>query len=95
MKKSVKAKIDEAEKKSEENSRKMILQELFNDFNKNRFQIYKLNLVRGIFFGFGSVLGGTVVIAILIWILSAVSSFIPPLSDFVEALNNVLQSSEQ
>ena len=95
MKKSVKAKIDEAEKKSEENSRKMILQELFNDFNKNRFQIYKLNLVRGIFFGFGSVLGGTVVIAILIWILSAVSSFIPPLSDYVEALNNVLQSSEQ
>jgi hypothetical protein len=95
MKKSDKTKIDKVEKKSEEKAQKTMLQELFNDFNKNRFQIYKLNLVRGIFFGFGSVLGGTVVIAILIWTLSAVSSFIPPLSDYVEALNNVLQSSEQ
>lgn len=94
MKKKVKEKVAKVEKKQEEKAEKLMLQELFNDFNRNRFQIYKLNLVRGVFFGFGSVLGGTVVIAILIWILSALSSFIPPLSDYVEALNAVLESSE-
>ena len=90
MKKSVKEKVDNIEEKAQ----KLMLQELFQDFNRNRFQIYKLNLVRGIFFGFGSVLGGPVVIAILIWILAALANIVPPLNDFVQALSSALEASE-
>jgi hypothetical protein len=54
---------------NERGSRASLIEELFYDFNRSRVQIYKMNFVRGIFFGFGSVIGGTVVIAILAWIL--------------------------
>lgn len=94
MRKAVKKKVDDVEEKQEKKAQKLMLQELFQDFNRSRFQIYKLNLVRGIFFGFGSVLGGTVVIAMLIWILAAVANFIPPLNDFVQALSSALEASE-
>jgi hypothetical protein len=52
------------------NARRSLLEELFNDFYDDRRNIYKMNFFRGIFFGLGSVLGGTVVIAALVWILS-------------------------
>lgn len=54
---------------SENVARKAILQDLFYDFNKNRRQVYLMNFFRGIFFGVGSVIGGTLVIAIVVWIL--------------------------
>lgn len=54
---------------NERGSRASFIEELFYDFNRSRVQIYKMNFVRGIFFGFGSVIGGTVVIAILAWVL--------------------------
>lgn len=46
------------------------LEELFNDLYNNRQRIYKLNFFRGILFGAGSALGGTVVIALVVWVLS-------------------------
>lgn len=57
-------------KDNENGARKAVLEDLFYDFNRSRAQIYKLNFVRGLFFGFGSVLGGTVLIALLVWLLS-------------------------
>lgn len=54
---------------NERGARENLLEELFHDFNRNRFQVYKMNFVRGIFFGLGSVLGGTVIIAVLAWVL--------------------------
>ena len=47
---------------NEVGARKGVLEDLFNDFNANRAQVYKFNFIRGIFFGLGSVLGGTVLI---------------------------------
>lgn len=55
---------------NERGARENFLEDLFHDFNRNRVQVYKMNFVRGIFFGLGSALGGTVVIALLAWILS-------------------------
>jgi hypothetical protein len=54
---------------NERAARAGLLEDLFYDFNRTRGEVYTMNFVRGIFFGFGSVLGGTVVIAILVWIL--------------------------
>lgn len=55
---------------NERGARENFLEDLFYDFHRNRVQVYKMNFIRGIFFGLGSVLGGTVVIALLAWILS-------------------------
>ena len=46
-------------------------EDLFEDYYAHRGQVYKMNFVRGIFFGIGSVLGGTVIVALLLWVLSA------------------------
>ncbi|HEX4662325.1 MAG TPA: DUF5665 domain-containing protein [Candidatus Saccharimonadales bacterium] len=46
-------------------------EDLFEDYYAHRGQVYKMNFVRGIFFGVGSVLGGTIIVALLLWILSA------------------------
>lgn len=75
-------------------AQKKLLDELFQDFNRSRFQVYKMNFVRGIFFGFGSVLGGTVVIAMLIWLLATLSNYFPPLSDFFTGITDSLSSAE-
>lgn len=37
---------------NEKGSRQALLEELFNDFNRNRYEIYKINFFRGIFFRF-------------------------------------------
>lgn len=60
---------DKIKADNERGARESLIEELFNDFNRSRIQIYKMNFIRGIFFGFGSILGGTVVIALLAWIL--------------------------
>ncbi|MDB5168369.1 MAG: hypothetical protein JWO55_627 [Candidatus Saccharibacteria bacterium] len=86
-------KISDKSKENNENAaRKNVIEELFYDFNVSRVQIYKMNFFRGIFFGLGSVLGGTIVVALLIWILSLVVGFFPPLEDFFNGVTDTIQS---
>lgn len=73
-------------------AKRTLLEEIFQDMNGRRWQIYKINLVRGIFFGFGSVLGGTIVIAFLVWVLSAVGALVPFLSDFIQQILDAMGS---
>lgn len=40
---------------NEKGAREAVLEDLFNDFNRNRYVIYKMSFFRGVFFGFGSV----------------------------------------
>lgn len=56
--------------------RQKYLNDLFNDIYANRKRIYRVNFFRGIFFGFGTFLGGTVVVALVIWLLNQFSD--PP-----------------
>ncbi len=51
-------------------AQRSLLEQLFEDHYKNRWNIYKVNFFRGIAFGFGSVLGATVVVALVLWVLS-------------------------
>ncbi|HTK39308.1 MAG TPA: DUF5665 domain-containing protein [Patescibacteria group bacterium] len=92
MKKTVKHAASKVADDQEKGARKTVLEELFQDFNRSRFQVYKMNFFRGIFFGFGSVLGGTVVIAILVWVLALLSNYIPALSDFFQDASDVLRN---
>ena len=76
---------------NEKGAREAVLVDLFNDFNRNRYIIYKMNFFRGVFFGFGSVLGGTVVVALVIWLLNATGQLIPGVAGFVESVVELMQ----
>lgn len=76
------------------NARRSILEELFNDFYDDRRNIYKMNFFRGIFFGLGSVLGGTIVVALVIWALSFFVQ-IPGIGGAFQQAQNTLESHQQ
>lgn len=86
-----------AQKVQEDNeigARRAILEDLFYDFNRSRAQVYVMNFVRGILFGAGSVIGGTLVIAALIWVFTMLANVIPPLDDFFNGISNTLEQGE-
>jgi hypothetical protein len=67
-----------------------LVDELLNDMYARRGQIYLMNFVRGVFFGFGSVLGGTLLIALLVWTLAQLGAVVPFLSDFIQQILDAL-----
>lgn len=75
---------------NERGARTSLIEELFYDFHRARSQVYVMNFVRGIFFGAGSVIGGTVVIALIVWLLSLLGAVIPPLGQFFDSLGDTL-----
>lgn len=78
-------------KKNEAEAKRATLDELFNDLYENRARIYKINFVRGLLFGAGSALGGTIVIALIVWTLSLFVN-IPVIGELFE---NAQQSIER
>jgi len=54
----------------EQDSKRVVLEELFHDVYRDRKRIYKVNFVRGLMFGAGSALGGALVLALVVWILA-------------------------
>lgn len=88
----VKKVVKKVKEDNERGARQNVIEELFYDFNRNRVDVYKINFFRGIFFGFGSVLGGTVVVALLIWVLTLLAGVFPPLADFFNGLTQTVKS---
>lgn len=90
-----------AEKKSEKPSRfkkdqvsgaqKELLEQLFDDHYRFRWRIYQMNFFRGIFFGFGSVLGASVVVGLLLWVLSWFTD-LPVIGDFFEQSQSTIEN---
>lgn len=75
-------------------ARRTVIEEMFNDYYKDRRNIYKVNFFRGIFFGFGSVLGATVVVALVVWVLSFFVQ-IPGIGDAAQQAQDSLESSKK
>jgi len=76
---------------NERGARRQILEDLFDDFYTSRHKVFLMNFVRGIYFGFGSVLGGTVVVAIIIWVLSQFAGWFPPIGESIRNFIITLQ----
>lgn len=74
---------------NERGARHAVIEDLFYDFHRSRRQVYLMNFIRGIFFGLGSVLGGTLVVAIIIWILSLFVDW-PGVGNFFQQLQDAL-----
>lgn len=79
---------DTVQQKNENVSRKAVLEDLFYDFHRSRTQVYVMNFMRGIFFGLGSTLGATVVLAIIVWVLSQFTGIVPGLNDVVDTVKH-------
>jgi hypothetical protein len=75
-------------------ARRTVIEELFNDYYDDRRNIYKVNFFRGIFFGLGSVLGATVVVALIIWLLSFFVN-VPGVGDFFHQEQSSLESGQK
>jgi hypothetical protein len=68
------------------------IRELFEDvYIHNKKKIITTNFIRGIAFGFGTFLGGTIIVALIIWILSQTIDLFPPIRDFSERLIDALK----
>lgn len=81
-----------AEKKKFKATTDEVLQELFHDMYNDRKKIYKINFFRGVFFGIGTFLGGTVVVALVIWFLTQFVD-VPGIGEFFERLLRVLENA--
>lgn len=79
---------------NERGARESLLEDLFYDFNRSRAQIYKMNFIRGIFFGLGSVIGGTVIVALIVWILSFFVS-VPGIGHSLQQVEQTVQNSKK
>lgn len=75
-------------------ARRSAIEELFNDYYDDRRSIYRVNFFRGIFFGLGSVLGATVVVALIVWLLSFFVN-IPGIGQALEQAQHSLESKQK
>lgn len=75
---------------NERGARHDLIEELFYDLHRTRKQVYWMNFIRGIFFGLGSILGGTILVALIIWIISQFANW-PGIGDFVQQLLDTLE----
>lgn len=78
---------------NEQGARRAIIEDLFYDFNASRSQVYKINFFRGIFFGFGTLIGGTLVVALIVWILSLLADIPGGIGEFIQYIVDTVQKS--
>lgn len=67
------------------------LEALYFNINPNKSTFYKAAFLRGILGGVGGVIGATVVIALLLWLLSFFNN-VPLVGDFVEAIRRTIET---
>lgn len=84
--------IDKIKQDNENGARQAILEDLFYDFHRSRRKVYSMNFFRGLFFGFGSVLGATLLITITVWLLGKFGDIFPALADFINHLIDTMQN---
>ena len=67
-----------------------LLEQIFDDHYRFRWRVYKMNFFRGIFFGFGSVLGATILVGLTLWIISLFTE-LPLIGNFFENTQSSLE----
>jgi len=91
----VKKTKNKLEREHELGSRRAVIEDLFYDFNSSRIKVYRMNFFRGMFFGVGTVIGGTIVVAIVVWILNLFTGIPGGIGEFVRYVVETVQQSSQ
>ena len=68
-----------------------MLEDLFQNMYQQRFKIYWMNFIRGVMFAFGSVIGATIMVALLLWLLSLFDQ-IPIVGHFVDTVRETIRN---
>lgn len=68
------------------------LERMFEGGYMSHWRVYRINFVRGIFFGLGTFLGGTVMVALLFYILGFFED-LGFLEGFIETIRNTVDNS--
>lgn len=87
-----KSAVENAKHNERMNARRSMMEELFNDYYDDRRNVYKMNFVRGIFFGLGTVIGGTIIVAAIVWGLSFFVD-IPGIGDAAQKAQDSLEQN--
>ena len=85
--------IDRNKDESERGAQEEVLQDLFYDMYKQRQRIYKVNFVRGVFFGVGSVIGGTLVVAVIVWVISLFVD-LPVIGEYFQNVQHTIEQTK-
>ncbi len=83
--------VSKIKKDNERGARYSLIEELFYDFHRSRKEVYLMNFIRGIFFGFGTVLGGTILVALIVWVLGQFVDWFPFIGDFIKQIIDAMQ----
>jgi hypothetical protein len=75
-------------------ARRALIEDLFWDLHRSRKRIYWMNFIRGILFGVGSVLGATIVVAILVTVLGLLVDIPGGIGDFVSSVIDIVQNRQ-
>lgn len=94
MKRHLKKAAHKVKKDTEVSARRALLEQLFYDFHTSRAQIYWMNFFRGIFFGVGTLVGGTLVVALIVWILSLLADVPGGFGDFIQYIVETVESGK-
>jgi hypothetical protein len=79
---------------NENEARKDVLENMFYDFNRSRKEVYWINFWRGIFFGIGSVMGGTLIVALVVWILTLLVDLPGGVGDFIQYVVDTVRTKQ-
>lgn len=71
-----------------------MLENIYESGYINRNQAYKMSFVKGMLSGLGGVLGATILVAVLLWILSLFSSF-PLISKLSKNIQHTVQTEKR
>lgn len=74
--------------------RDIVLSDFFEDFYRQRRRIYMVNFLRGIWFGVGTFIGGTFVLAGLLWALSLFQR-VPFLTEITQSIQHSIEDARQ
>lgn len=77
----------EATDKSLETVKNQITDKIVLEAYGRRSKLLKFSFLQGILFGLGSAIGGTIVLALVIWLLTRMVDWFPLLGNFVEQLS--------
>jgi len=79
---------------NERGARQAIIEDLFYDFHSSRKQVYWMNFIRGIFFGVGTLVGGTLIVALVVWLLSWLVDLPGGVGDFIQYIVDVVRQKQ-